>query len=415
MRIELSWPNRIVIAIVASIALGATGVDAQTICRGQRWVGVWAASPSYEGAAFADQTLRLVVNPTYRGSRVRVRLSNRFGASPAIFGAVTIARRLVDAEVVPRSTRVVRFAGQTSVVIPPGGEVVSDQTRFKVREFQDVVVSAHVAGSGPATEHTSALQTSYVSAPGGGDRTADETGVAFTQSISGWPFLTDLEVRASQRVAGVVAIGDSITAGYPVPVDSNLRYPDLLARRLAALRRPRIAVQNAGIGGNRVLRDGTPIAFGPALLDRLDADAIDQAGASIVLLMEGTNDLGLQPAATADEVILGLYNAVTRLHLAGFRVLLGTQAPCNDPALAYGTAAAVAARNEINAWIRITGVADGVVDFHAALRDPADPDRLRPEFDSGDHLHPGPAGYQAMADAVDLNLLADAPCRSSEP
>ena len=401
-----------VTAIVTSVALGTAGVDAATLCPRPRWVGVWAASPSDgSGAAFVDQTLRLVVNPTYRGSRVRVRLSNRFGSSPVTFGAVTVARRLAGAAIVPRSTRVVRFAGETAVTIAPGGEVVSDQTRFKVAAFEDVVVNAHVMASGPATEHADALQTSFVSPMGSGDQTTDETGTSFTQSITTWPFLTDLEVRASRRVAAVVAIGDSITDGHGSTIDTNSRYPDLLARRVAAERRLHIAVQNSGIGGNRVLRDGTAIRFGPALLDRLDADATGQAGAGIVILMEGTNDLALEPTATSAEVIAGLQSAVDRLHVAGLRVILGTQAPCNDPAFGQGTPTAVAARNEINQWIRTAGAADGVVDFHAVLRDPADPDRLRADLDSGDHLHPSAAGYQAMADAVDLSLLEDAPCR----
>lgn len=404
--------NRIMIATVALIALGAVGAESVTRCRGRQWIGVWATSPSDAlGMAFSDQSLRLVVNPTYRGSRVRVRFSNRYGTQPVSFGAVTIARRLAGADVVPRSTRLLRFAEATAVTIPPGGEIVSDQTRFRVVKFQDVVVTAYVTASGPATEHFSALKTSYVSPAGSGDHTTDETGTAFTQSISTSPFLTDVEVRASRRVGGVVALGDSLTEGFPGPADTEGRYPDLLARRAAEVRGLRIAVQNAGIGGNRVLRDGLAQRFGPALLDRLDADAIDQAGAGIVILMEGTNDLGLEPAATAAEVIAGLQNAVDRLHLAGFRVILSTQAPCKDVALAHGSPTAIATRNEINAWIRTAGTADGVVDFHAALRDPLDPDRLRPELDSGDHLHPSPAGYQAMADAVDLSLLADPPCR----
>lgn len=153
-------------------------------------------------------------------------------------------------------------------------------------------------------------------------------------------------------------------------------------------------------------------AFGPALLGRLEQDAIDQAGAGIVLLMVGTNDIGLTPQPTAAEMIAGLESAVERLHLAGLRVLLGTQTPSKGMAgFLHGNPETIAMRNAINDWIRTSGVADGVVDFHAALRDPEDPDRLRPEFDSGDRLHPSAAGYQAMADAVDLRLLADPPCR----
>ena len=396
---------------VGWLLLSAMGVQAATRCPGRQWLGVWATSPSDgTGPTFTNQTLRLVVHPTYRGRQVRLRLSNRYGGQAVSFGAVAIARRLAGADVVPRSTRVVLFADQASVTIPAGGEVVSDPLRFRVRAFEDVAVSMYVTTSGSASEHVGALQTSYVSAAGSGDHTTDEAGGAFTPAISGWPFLTDVEVRAARRIGGVVALGDSITEGFPGPVDANGRYPDLLARRITEVRGLRLAVQNAGIGGNSVLRDGLAVRFGPSLLDRLDADAIDQAGARIVILMEGTNDLGLQPPATSAQVIAGLQDAVDRLHLAGFRVILGTQAPCGDPALTHGSPAAIAARNEINQWIRTAGIADAVVDFNAVLRDPASPDRLLPAFDSGDHLHPSAAGYQAMADAVDLPNLADPPC-----
>jgi len=211
------------------------------------------------------------------------------------------------------------------------------------------------------------------------------------------------------RLHTCMRITDSITDGFAGPVGANGRYPDLLARRLAAAG-ARLAVQNEGISGNRVLAEGLIPEFGPKLLDRLDLDAIDQSGASIAILVEGTNDLGLPPMATADAVIAGLQTAVDQLHAAGFRVILGTQTP-SQGGMAYGSPAAIAARNAINDWIRTGGAADGVVDFHTALSDPLDPDALRPEFDSGDHLHPNAAGYQAMADAVELPLLADPPCR----
>ena len=407
-----SHARAIDVTIVGLVVFFSIGVQAAPRCPGRQWLGVWATSPSDgTGPTFTDQTLRLVVNPTYRGRQVRLRLSNRHAAQAVSFGAVSIARRLAGADVVTRSMRPVLFADQASVTIPAGGEVVSDPLRFRIRAFEDVVVSMHVTASGPATEHVTALQTSYVSAAGSGDHTEDETGAAFAQPISSWPFLTDLEVRAPRRIGAVVALGDSITEGFlPGAADTNGRYPDLLARRIADVRGLRLAVQNAGIGGNSVLRDGLAIRFGPSLSDRLAADAIDQAGARIVILMEGTNDLGLQPPATAAEVIAGLQSAVDRLRGVGFRVILGTQTPCEDPVLAHGSPAAIAARNEINEWIRTAGAADAVVDFHAAVRDPANPDRLLPAFDSGDHLHPSAAGYQAMADTVDLTELGDPPC-----
>jgi len=218
-------------------------------------------------------------------------------------------------------------------------------------------------------------------------------------------------VRAPRRVGAVVALGDSITDGFPAPFDGNGRYPDLLARRLVAAGGPPLAFQNEGISGNEVLRSGALPMFGPSLLARLNADTLDQAGVSIVILMEGTNDIGVPPAPSAAQVIAGLQEVIMRLRDAGLRVIIGTLPPCKDFALAlHGTPEAIAKRNQINDWIRTGADADGVVDFHAVLRDPADPDRLLPVYDSGDHLHPSPAGYAAMAEAVDLSFFDDPPC-----
>jgi len=398
---------------VALVVYGAHPAAAAARCRGRHWVGVWATSPSdAQGGPFVDQTLRLVVYATYGGTRVRVRLSNRFGTQPVTFAAATIARRAAGADLEPGTVRRLRFARERSVTIPPGGETVSDPARLAFAAFQDLVVSLHVAGSsGAATEHVTALQTSYLSSTGRGDHTGDPAGSAFTRTLVTWPFLTDVEIRATRRVGALVALGDSITDGLMSPSDRNLRYPDVLARLLAAAD-VRLAVQIEAISGNQVLRDGPLPSFGPKLLDRLERDALDQAGASAVLLMEGTNDIGVPPPPTAAQVIAGLQTVIDRLHGAGLRVILGTIPPCRNFALAlHGTPEAIAARNVINDWIRSSGAGDGVVDFHAALRDPDDPDRLRPEFDSGDHLHPNAAGYAAMADAIDLNLMRHLPCR----
>jgi lysophospholipase L1-like esterase len=405
----------VALAVVALVALRAHPAGSASHCHGKHWVGVWATSPSDGvGASFRDQTLRLVVNPTFGGARVRVRLSNRYGSQPVTFGAVSIARRASGAELVPGTNRPLRFARKPSVTIAPGAEAVSDAARLDFDAFEDLVVGLHVKGvSGRSTEHVTAFQTSYMSVPGSGDQTDADSAAAFTGTLTTWPFLTDVEIRAPRRVGALVAVGDSITDGVGSPSDQNRRYPDLLARRLATVG-ARLAVQIEAISGNEVLRDSFVPSFGRSLLDRLDRDVLDRAGARVVILMEGTNDIGVPPPATAAQVIGGLQTAVDRMHRAGLRVILGTLPPCkNFPLALHGTPEAIVARNQINDWIRTSAAADGVVDFHAALRDPTDPDRLRPEFDSGDHLHPNVAGYEAMADAVDLTLLENASCRST--
>src|SRR5262249_38707415 len=158
----------------------------------------WATSPSDgAGASFRDQTLRLVVNPTLGGTRVRVRLSNRYGSQPVTFGAVSIALRASGPEVVPGTNRPLRFAPKPSGTISPGAEAVSDPAPLEFDAFQDLVVGLHVKGaSDRSTEHVTAFQTSYVSDPGSGDQTDAETGAPFTRTLTTWPFLTDVEVRA---------------------------------------------------------------------------------------------------------------------------------------------------------------------------------------------------------------------------
>jgi lysophospholipase L1-like esterase len=412
-----TWHVRTLAALaVAANALAilrAAGPAAARPCHGPHWVGVWATSPADALAGpFVDQSLRLVVTPTLGGAVVRVRLSNRYGTQAVTLAAVAVARRASGADLLPGTTQALRFQGRRSVTIPAGGEVLSDARRFTFDAFADLAVSLHVAGSsGRATEHPTAIQVSYASPAGSGDHTGDDAGTAFTSTIITWPLLTDVEVRTAGRVRAVVALGDSITDGLMTPLGQNRRYPDVLAHRLAAAGL-RLAVQNEGISGNRVIRPGVMPSFGPSLLDRLTHDALDQAGARVVIFMEGTNDIGIPPLPSAAEVEAGLQQAIDRMHQKGLRVILGTIPPCRNFALAlHGTPEAIALRNQINDWIRTNGTEDGLVDFHAVLRDPNDPDQLNPAFDSGDHLHPNAAGYAAMAGAVDLGSLDVPGCR----
>src|SRR5262245_367124 len=252
------------IIVVASVALTllAVALESRTASAGQRcprhWVGVWASSPSNSvSGAFVNQSLRLIVNPPFGGRRFRIRLSNRFGTTPVTFGAVAVARRQSGANVVPHSTRRVRFLRQRSVTIPAGGEVVSDRIGLKFAAFEDLAVSLYVSGaSGPPTVHSIANQTSYRSPSGSGDHTTDEAGTSFTQTITSWPYLTDVEVKVTGSIGAVVTIGDSITEGFPGD-DPNARYSDFLARRIAVAGPtppPGPALQDAGHRGHPPLR-----------------------------------------------------------------------------------------------------------------------------------------------------------------
>ncbi|HEU4656664.1 MAG TPA: GDSL-type esterase/lipase family protein [Capillimicrobium sp.] len=415
--------RRLLLAALSLLAALLAPAGAAIACPPEHWVATWAASPGDARVpGFEDQTLRMIVTPHLGGERLRVRLSNRFGTQPVTFDAVAVGIRLAGASLVPGSGRRVSFGGRGRVTVPPGDDVVSDPVALSFDAFEPLAVSLSIEGeSGPATEHLVGQQTSYVSARGGGEHVDDESGDPYTAETTARYFLTGVDVLAPASHAAVVAFGDSYTDGYlgsPSPLAPNTsgldldgRYPDLLARRLLETPgAPRLAVVNAGITGNRLLAAGIIPQHGPAAVDRFEADALGQAGATHVLVLAGTNDIGAR-SATAAEIARALAQLVREGHDAGLRVLLGTIPPARG-ALSdtYGDAEADAMRREVNAWIRTSSGADAVVDFDLALQAPGNPDRLADRYDSGDHLHPNLAGYQAMADAVDLAMLeADVP------
>lgn len=403
----------------ALLAGPANATGAASTCVGKHWVGVWSSSQAVaEGASYSEQTLRLVVHPSFRGRRVRVRLSNRFGAGPVTFGSASIARRLEGASLEPGTVRRLSFGGRDGVTVAAGEQVASDPVRLRFGRFEDLAVSVHVSGVSPdASRHPLANQTSYVSAAGSGDLTARRSGAPFGEKLAGWPFLTDVEARVRRRVGALAAVGDSITDGLDSTADLNRRWPDFLARRL---RGRRLAVQNAGISGNRVLRDSPPVfpggprIFGPSLLHRLRRDVIERHGVGTAIVLAGTNDLDDNlpeaPLASAGDVIGGLKEVVRRLRRSGIRPILATQTPAGDfPFGTHGSPESVAARNRINRWIRSRGLP--FADFDRAIRDPESPGELLPAFDSGDHLHPNDAGMRALARAVELKSLRGPRCR----
>ena len=313
-------------------------------------MAAWPASPSdAQGPGFAHQSLRLVVRPTLGGRRVRVRLSNRFGRTPVTFAAATVARRAKGARVVAGSVRRLRFGGRETVTIAAGGEVRSDPVALRVRRFGDLAVSVHVRGAtGPASRHLVALQTSYATSPGAGDRTGATDGAAYTQRLDSWPWLSGLEVSAPRRAGALVALGDSITEGFRSTADANARYPDALARRLAGSRRP-VGVLNAGISFNTILRDFANPLGARSALARLGADVIAQPGVTGAIVLLGANDLGLALAARPAAVVAGLRRVVERLRVAGLRVLAGTLTPAAGATSGlHGTSAAIAARSRVN-------------------------------------------------------------------
>ena len=288
-----------------------------------------------------DETIRAILTPTFGGTTARVRLSNRFGTVPVTFAQATVARRASGPALVPDTTAPLTFAGDRSVTVAPGQDVLSDPVDFAVQAFEPLAVSLYVAGDvGKPTEHDVARQTSYLTPEGTGDHTADVDGDAFTQRTTSRPFVSGVEVLAPLSDGAVAALGDSITDGYQaVPagapetlegIDADGRWPDDLARRLAAAGRP-LSVLNLGIAGNRVLQDsavgGQPDVQGAAVIRRLDADLLTQSGVTTVILLEGINDLLMSPNATVEQLTGGYRDVIDRLHARGLRVLQGTLTP----------------------------------------------------------------------------------------
>ncbi|WP_229074296.1 SGNH/GDSL hydrolase family protein [Actinoplanes sp. DH11] len=451
----------LVAALAATSALsapaGATGGSPS-------WVGTWstavtgAALPPQPATVFTDQTLRQIVRVSTAGSEVRVRLSNEYGTEPLVVGAARVARRPAGAtgsEIQPGTDRALTVGGRSAFTIPPGAPALSDPVRLSVPALSDLVISIHLPRRTPAaTVHGSAFQRNFVAA---GDVTRAPVLAGATETTS-WHFLSGVSVAARPasgvsaadvarpasgvsaadaarpasgvraavpaRAGSVVAFGDSITDGAITTVDANRRWPDLLARRLQADRSLRhLGVLNKGIGGNRILHDGntlagTPFAglgplFGDSALSRFDRDVAAQPGARCVVVLLGINDIG-QPGSTSpvteevsvDDLIAGYRQLIARAHERGLTIYGATLTPFEDTTIpGYYTAANERKRQAVNRWIRTGGEWDGVIDFDRAVRDPARPLRMLPAYDSGDHLHPGDAGMQAMADAIPLRLF----------
>jgi lysophospholipase L1-like esterase len=367
------------------------------------WVGTWGTAQAAPIAGsqgwFTNETVRNVVHTSVGGTAARVRFSNKFGTGPLVLDKTSIALRSSGASAVEGSVRALTFGGRSTVTIPAGGSVRSDPLDFAVPADSDLLISTHsTQAAGPVTYHPSAQQTSYLS--WAGDFTTDTSGAKFERTTGSWFYVEEVDVRGSQARGSVVALGDSITDGGYSTTDANHRWPDYLADRLGS----QLGVLNSGISANRLLRDGGELAYGRSALARLDDDVLSRTGVRSVIVLEGVNDLHQDPRQTdPEQFIAGYKQLVERLHAKGIKVFGATITPIKG----WGsyTDTMETTRGAVNDFIRTNGVFDGVLDFDAALRDPADPLRLKAEYDSGDHLHPSDAGNAALAAAVDLSRL----------
>lgn len=418
--------RRLMTAALVALAWGCgssgTADDSDAVavdCSSTRWLGAWAAAPSDVTDVFSGESLRLLVTPLRSGDEARVRLSNRFGEGPLTLSSVHLAVQEDGASVRPATQTAMTFEGLTTVTIPAGEEVVSDEVAFQVEAFQPLAVSVYVPEPGGVlTRHSLAMQTSYRAPASAGDVAAAESGDVFTGTLSDRPLVVGLSVRASGRGAVIAMVGDSLTDGDQNTsggIDANTRYPDELARRLADAEST-LSPVNLGIAGNRVISGPLLPTFGPSLLERLDADVLARDDVTDVVLWEGINDLGIPPGSSAQEVLAGLADAVDRLKAprAGQpvpRVLVATLTPAGGASgVLVSYANADEARQQINTELRAGAIGDGFLDFDAAVRDPNDPTRLAAEYDGGDGLHLSAAGYQRLAEVVELESFAGRAC-----
>lgn len=386
---------RPLVALVVLLVLGlVTPAAATPGAAAPADVVAWAASADVTITRVEGQTVRNAVTTTVAGVGLRVQLSNLEGSDPVTFDAVTVGRVQDGATLVPGSVRTVTFGGSPSVTVPAGGNVLSDPVPGGVAARTTYAVSIYVSGiSRLSTGHNLALTDTYLSEPG--DHSADEGAASYTRSVERWVFVESLVVAQRSTVRTVVGFGDSITDGVGSTEDADRRWTDVLAARLD--QRPpaeRYGVANEGISGNRVTRGGA----GDAAVIRFERDALARAGVETVVLLEGINDVNT--GVSAAEIVEGYRDLIGQAHAAGVCLVGGTLTPNEG-----GNAEREATRQAVNDFIRTSGEFDGVVDFDAAVRDPAAPTRFVDRYDSGDGLHPSDAGYQAMGRAVPLSLL----------
>jgi lysophospholipase L1-like esterase len=391
----------------------------------QPWIATWTASPEAADPDpnqpilnLHDQTVRERVRISMGGPEIRIRLSNECGSSSLLVGAVTVAIPDGPASVKAGSIRTVTFEGRNSITIPPGAPALSDPLAFPAAHGTEISVSIYFPKQVTTpTWHLLRLKRGVISTRG--DHTNDETIKGGTETSSSILLSTVLvPAQPSQRV--IVVFGDSIVEGDGSTVDADRNWPSDLMRRFGKIPEgSNTAVVNEGVAGNRLLADGPIAGLGVSALARFDRDALSIPGVTHIVLLEGMNDLGFPGAKlgeltlanatdmrSAEDLISAYRQLITRAHVRGVKLIGATLTPCEGVDVpGYYSEAKESVRQAVNQWIRTSGAFDGVIDFDAVLRDPDHPSRLISRFASEDHLHPNDAGYQAMADAVNLALF----------
>ena len=410
--------SKLYIALIVWLFL-ACGAHAQSAGTSSKWVGSWAASQqipepqnSISTEDMQDVTLRQIFHLSVGGSTLRVRLSNAFGSQPLHFTSVHVARPLSASspKIDPATDRALTFSGEPYVTVPAGAEYFSDPLEIAVVPLSSVAVTLHLDRAPVGeTGHPGSRATSFYVH---GDHVA-AADFPDAKQVDHWYQVSGIDVTDSNGAA-IVVLGDSITDGHGATTNGDNRWTDVLAERLQKSPATReFGVLNEGIGGNHLLTDG----LGPNALARFDRDVLAQTGVHYLIVLEGVNDLGgltregeVSPAAHSaliHRIVSAYEQIILRAHAKGVRVFGATILPFVSSEYYHPLQSTDADRQTINDWIRSPGHFDGVIDFDKLTRDPQQPSRLLPAYDSGDHLHPSVAGYRAMGDAVPLTLFTN--------
>lgn len=405
------------------LAVTALVVLLSAACNQPPWFAMWYAAPQNYNILFpgitvpplsiSNQSIRQIVHTSHGGSLIRVKLSNFFGSTPVTFAEAHLARSTGNGGIDPATDRRLRFGGYSSVTLAPGEERWSDPVYLQVPTQSDLAISLYVPQNTPVvTTHTIGMQTNYLSS---GDQTGAAT-MANATATTMYYWLSEVDASTADSSDSsnawahpykvVVAFGDSITDGYGSTTDANHRWPNYLDNRVQADAEDlgRVSVVNAAIAGNRWIYDGV----GPSGVKRFAHDVAGVSGATHVMILLGINDIGIgeqipQQNVSADQIIAAMQATIAQAKADGIKIYLATITPYNGAS--YYDATGEMKREAVNAFVRSANGADGVLDFDQVVRDPSNPTALLPAYDSGDHLHPNDAGYQAIANSIDLGVL----------
>ena len=374
------------------------------------WVGTWGCGPqltepgNLPPVPLADSTLRQFVHVTLGGARVRVRFSNAFGTNSVTLNSVHIALAsgagsAGGGSINTATDKALTFHSAPSVTLPPGAVVFSDPVNFNLPALANLAISIYFGNISATTinGHPGSRTASFIQS----GNVVTAANLATARTTAHWYIITGVDVLAEASSKALVTFGDSITDGRGSTTDGNDRWPDDLAQRLHTnAPTAGVAVINMGIGGNGLYR-----GLGPAAVNRFDRDVIAQSGVRCLIVFEGVNDIGGDFTGTIATNLIAAYTQfVAKAHAHNLVAYGATITPFGGNR--YYTPNHEASRQTVNAWIRTNHLYDGVIDFDAVVRDPVTLTNLLSAYNSGDGLHLNPTGYEAMANAIDLNLFA---------